>query len=308
MAKLTPLRLAEGLHGIFYTPQFVALNHGFFRDEGLDVHLTTGGSGPRLAEMVLNDEADIGLTGPMRALVVANRGQRLINIAEFNSRNGFFLLGRRPEPDFKWTNLVGKTLISISEPPIPWLCTQYVLRRNGVDPKQVNAILDLPLGEMADAFRSGLGDYIEQSQPNTEILSAEGTAHLILSMGETVGPLPFSCYVCRPDFLEKHPDIVERFLRGFYRSLKWVHSHRPGEIAEAAAPSFPGVDRQILEKAIARYLRQNTWPTDPILRKPGFEYLQDIALSGGAIPHKYSYDEFVNTEIASKVVADLKGQ
>ncbi|MCT4686591.1 ABC transporter substrate-binding protein [Vallitalea sp.] len=41
-SNLTTVRLNEVVHSIFYAPQYVAIEKGFFEDEGLDIELTTG--------------------------------------------------------------------------------------------------------------------------------------------------------------------------------------------------------------------------------------------------------------------------
>jgi NitT/TauT family transport system substrate-binding protein len=303
MPDLIPLRLAQANHGIFYGPQYAAMSLGFFRDEGLDVQFSTANNGPGVAERLLRDEIDVGRAGPIRTLGMAERGHVLVNVAEVNSRGGFYLLGRRATAQFAWSDLAGASVIAWGEPAIPWLCTAHVLEREGVDLKSVRVIRDVAGDKMVDAFRSGIGDYIAQFQPEAELLLADGTARTVVSMAEAIGPIPFSSYVVTPRFLARHPDRVERFLRGFQRALSWVHSHPAGEIAAAIAPFFPGVERPVLERSVERYLQTGPWPHDAILRKPGFEYLQDIVVKGGVVSRRYAYEAHVNTEIASRVAA-----
>ncbi|MBI4640523.1 MAG: ABC transporter substrate-binding protein, partial [Candidatus Tectomicrobia bacterium] len=298
------IRVAEVLHALFYTPQFVAIHLGSFEEEGLQIELMTANDGRLVIEQLLKGEADIGLSGPMRTLKLADESDqdRLINFIEVNSLNGFFLLSRTPKENFQWGDLVGKTLIEFAEAPTPWLCLQYVLKKNGLDPSSVNVIRDLKTPQALEAFRSGRADYMEQSQPATELLLQEGSAHLVASMGEVIGLLPFSAYVATPQFLENHRHLAERFTRAVYKAQQWLASHSAQEISTLIAPSFPDIDPSIRQRAIERYQQQGTWAKDPLLRQPGFDYLQEILLTGQFIRRKFEYRELVDDELARKVV------
>ena len=113
----------------------------------------------------------------------------LPHFAEVCSRSGFFLSGRRPLPAFTWQDLVGKTVIGFAEAPTPWQCMLTVLRKHGVDPARVRIERERPGPDAVVAFRSGHGDFIEQTQPVTEQLISEGAAHLAVSMHSTAALL-----------------------------------------------------------------------------------------------------------------------
>src|SRR5262249_6406744 len=191
------LRIIQRFHHLFYTPQFVIMHLGVLEQEGLCVELTTATSAAEGNDKLLRGEADLGLGGPIRTLELAEHGSQgtLISILEVNSRNGFFLLARQPQPQFQWADLVGRRLILFAEAPTPWLCLQHVLRRHGVDPHTVHIQPNLVTAEAVAMFLRGEAEYIEQSQPVTETLISTGQAALVAAEGEAVGPLPFSAYL-----------------------------------------------------------------------------------------------------------------
>ena len=300
-----PIAVAEPFRSLFYAPQFVALHGGHFAAEGLDVSVRTASGGQTSADALLDGSVEISLGGLMRSLDLANRGKGMLpHFAEVNSRNGFFLLSREPRPRFRWADLEGRTIISFAEAPTPWQCLLTVLRREGVDPARVIIRRDLPVAQAVAAFRAGHADFLEQGQPVVEQLLAEGAAHLVASMGEATGPLPFSSYMTTARFLRDEPDTVRRFTRGLFRAQRWMASQAGVDIADLIAPSFPDIDPEIRRRAVERYHRQGTWPSDPILRQPGYEYLQRILLDGGFIRSAQRYEDLVETAIAREVVAE----
>lgn len=296
----------EPFRSIFYAPQFVALHGGHFAAEGLDVTVRTASGELNSADALLDGTVEISLGGLMRSLDVADRGRGLLpHFAEVNSRNGFFLLSREPRPAFRWSDLEGQTVISFAEAPTPWQCMLTVLRREGIDPARVTFRRDLPVAQAVAAFRAGEAGFLEQGQPTVELLLAEGAGHLVASMGEATGPVPFSSYMTSARRLREEPDLVRGFTRALYRAQGWMAAHAAADIAALIAPSFPGVDPEIRRRVVERFQRQGTWPADPILRRPGYEYLQRILLDGGFIRSTHRYEDLVDTAIARQVVAEM---
>ena len=294
----------------FYAPLAAGAGLGHFREEGLDVRWQPAATfGKSAVEALLDGSIEITLSGLMRSFDLADReGRVLPHFAEVCSRSGFFLLGRKPMPGFRWSDLVGKTVISFAEAPTPWQCMLTVLRRNGVDPATVRIERERPGPEALAAFRGGHGDFFEQTQPIVEQLLAGGEAHLVASMGEATGPVPFTSYMTTRDFLRREPGIVLHFTRALYRTQRWLAGHDAKNIADAIKPGFPDIAPDILERAVGRFARQGTWSSDPILRRPGFDYLQDILKSGGFITKTHRYEDLVDTAIAERAVAELDGK
>jgi NitT/TauT family transport system substrate-binding protein len=302
------LTVMETFHSLYYAPHFVALHRGCFADEGLDVTMQTAGGGRTTVSALLDGSVDISLGGIMRSLDLADRdGRRIPHFAEVNSRNGFFLLGRAPRPRFAWSDLEGQEVISFAEAPTPWQAMLTVLRREGVDPARVRFTRDLPTPAAVTAFRAGRGEFLEQGQPVTEELLAEGAAVLIASMGEATGPVPFSSYMTTPAFLDTERPVLERFTRALYRAQRWMAAAGAAEIASVIAPAFPDIAPAIRERAVGRYLGQGTWARDPLLRRPGYEYLQRILLDGGFIRRPHPYQDLIDTTVAVAAMAAVDG-
>jgi len=301
-----PQRLVvyEPFRSIFYAPQFVALYGGHFAAEGFDVEVRTAGGGVSSAGALVDGAAQVSLGGVMRSLDLVDRGgPPLIHFAEVNSRNGFFLLSRQPQPSFAWSQLVGRTVLSFAEAPTPWQCMLTVLRRHGVDPAKVRIERTLPVAEAVAAFKAGHADFLETGQPAAEILLAEGAAHLAASMGEATGPVPFSSYMTTAAYLRTEREALTRFTRALYRAQQWLAGASAAEVAALIAPAFPDVATNVRTAVVARYLAQNTWATDPILRAPGYEYLQQILLDGDFIQRRHRYEDLIDTSIAQAVVS-----
>jgi NitT/TauT family transport system substrate-binding protein len=294
------LRIIQRFHALFYAPQFVAMHLGVLAREELRVEVSTAKGSAELIRTLLSGEADLGLSGPIRALQLAHGGsrERLISIIEVNSRDGFFVLGHGPQPRFQWADLMGSRLMLFAEAETPWLCLQQVLRNYGIDIGAIKLIRDVPTPQAVEMFLRGEADYLEQGQPTVERLVHTGRASVVASEGEAVGVLPFSAYLTTPAYAAGHADVLHRFTRAFYEAQQWIVRHSAEDISRLIAPSFPDIEPEIRTRAVARYLVQDTWARDPLVREDGFDYLQDILIGGGIISHRYPYAEYVKPEFA----------
>jgi NitT/TauT family transport system substrate-binding protein len=303
MRRLTVLM---PFHTPFYAPLPAGIALGHFRAEGLDVSTTSAAAfGKGTIPALLDGDIQISLGGLMRSFELADRsGPVVVHFAEVCSRNGFFLLAREPRPGFRWADLAGKTVLSFAEAPTPWQCLLTVLRRHGVDPGTVRIERERSTPDAIAAFRAGHGDFLEQPQPVVEELIADGAAHLVASMGEATGPVPFTSYMTTPAFLAGEPDVIRAFTRAIYRTQRWLAENRAPAIAAAIGPTFSTTTPAILERAVARYHQQGTWARDPLLRREGYDYLEEILLAGAFIRRRARYEDLVDTAVARQVMAE----
>jgi len=292
-------------HTPFYAPLVAGVALGHFTAEDLDVTAVPAATYPRgTMQALLDGEIEICLGGLMRSFELADRTGRVVtHFAEVCSRSGFFLLARQPMPRFKFQDLIGKTVIGFAEAPTPWQCLLTVLRRAAVDPARVRIERERPLADAIAAFRAGAGDFLETTQPAVEELVAAGVAHVAVSMGEATGALPFTSYMATPEFLAREPELVRRFVRAVYRTQRWLAGSEAADVARAVASAFPTVEASLLSRAAGRFMRQDTWSRDPLLRRGGYTYLQDILLAGRFIQRPHPYGALVNTTFAREAMA-----
>ena len=107
------IRLNEVTRSVFYAPQYVAIANGYFTEENLKIELTTGQGADKVMTAVLAGQSDIGFAGPEAAIYVYNEGKEdyMEVFAQMTKRDGSFLVSRKENKDFKWTDLKGSTII-----------------------------------------------------------------------------------------------------------------------------------------------------------------------------------------------------
>ena len=310
-SSLTPVTLNEVAHSIFYAPQYAAIELGYFEDEGIDLTLVNGAGADKVMTALVSGDADIGFMGSEASIYTYIQGDAAyaVNFAQLTQRAGNFLVGRTPEADFKWENLVGKKVLGGRAGGMPQMVFEYILKKNGLTPqKDVTIIQNIDFGSTAAAFSSdiSLSDYTVEFEPHATLLELSGDGYVAASLGVDSGYVPYTAYSARKSFLKAHPDTIQHFTNAIQKGLEYVNSHSAAEIANVIAPQFPETDIKTITIIVNRYLEQDTWKNDTIFTKESFDLLQDILLDAGELEQKVPYDDLVTTTYAKNAVTKFE--
>lgn len=297
------VRLVEVTHSIFYTPEYVALEKGFFEDEGLDVELTTAFGGDKTMTALLSDNADIILVGTETTVYVYSQNPKdpAINFAQLTQTDGSFLVSREPINHFSWDMLKGKVLLGQRKGGMPEMVSEYVQHLNGITPKVDNEIIqNIDFANLSSAFVSGTGDYVQLFEPVASSLEMEGKGHIVASFGKSGVKLPYTVFITKQSMIDDNPEIVQKFTNAIYKAQQWVDQSSLEDIADAITPQFQDLDRDVMLKVLDRYRSQGSWATDPILDKEEYANLEKVMDYSGELNDRVPYEKIVNTDFAKK--------
>ena len=302
--KLTKVTLNEVAHSIFYAPQYVAIEEGYFKDEGLDLTLVTGFGADKTMTAVISDEADIGFMGAEASVYAYQEGatDAVVNFAQLTQRAGNFLVAREEMPDFKWEDLKDKKVLGGRKGGMPEMVFEYILRKNGLDPqKDLTIDQSIDFGSTAAAFTGDTSaDFTVEFEPSATALEKEGAGYVVASLGVDSGYVPYTSYSAKTSYMEKNPEIIQKFTNALQKGMEYVQSHTPEEIAEVIAPQFAETDLDTVTAIVKRYYDQDTWKSNLIFEKESFELLEDILEDSGELSERVSYEDLVTTKYAQE--------
>ncbi len=298
------LRVMDTFRNLFYTPLYVAVAGGFLYAEGLDVMLGTVPDGKSAVGVLRSGEADIIQSGIARSLMDMDAGHEdaPLHIAEINQRDGFFLVGRKPAENWKWTNLEGVSLIAVGFTPVPLMSLKAAMKRHGVSEAKVRLIAGLSAAEALSRFRSGGADYIQMPNPQARQLVHEGAGHIATPVGADLGYLCYSSFAATPEFIEIHPETIQKFVNGFYKAQQWLVTSAASEAAARVAPFFPGIGSEVIEASIREYKAQQTWATTPLIGRDGYDAMRDLLIEGGLVKSRAPYERLVRPQFAQRAI------
>lgn len=300
--ELTKVTLNEVAHSIFYAPQYVAIEEGYFAEEGLDLTLVTGFGADKTMTAVISGEADIGFMGAEASIYAYQEGATdpVVNFAQLTQRAGNFLVAREEMPDFKWEDLKGKKVLGGRKGGMPEMVFEYILRKNGLDPqKDLTIDQSIDFGSTAAAFTGDTSaDFTVEFEPSATALEKEGAGYVVASLGVDSGYVPYTSYSAKTSYMEKNPEIIQKFTNALQKGMEYVQSHTPEEIAEVIAPQFAETDLDTVTAIVKRYYDQDTWKSNLIFEKESFELLEDILEDSGELSERVSYEDLVTTKYA----------
>ena len=306
--KLSKVTLNEVAHSVFYAPQYVAIEEGYFAEKGLDLTLVTGFGADKTMTAVISGEADIGFMGAEASVYAYQEGATdpVVNFAQLPQRAGNFLVAREEMPDFKWEDLKGKKVLGGRTGGMPEMVFEYILRKNGIDPrKDLTIDQSIDFGSTAAAFT---GDesaaYTVEFEPSATILEKEGAGYVVASLGEASGYVPYTSYSAKTSYMKENPEIIRKFTEALQKGMDYVQSHTPEEIAEVIAPQFKETDLDTITTIVKRYYDQDTWKENLVFEKESFELLQDILQEAGELNERVEYKKLVNTEYVKEAFTD----
>lgn len=303
--ELTKIRLNEVVRSIFYAPQYVAISKGFFEEQGIEIDLTTGQGADKTMTALLSGQCDIGFAGPEACIYVYNEGKEdyAVIFAQLTQRDGSFLVAREPDPDFNWKKTAGKTIIGGRPGGVPEMTLEYILKKNGVIPdKDVEVITNLQFTATAGAFKGGTGDYVALFEPTASILEKENAGSIVASIGKDSGLIAYTAYFASRSYIEKNPDIIQRFTNAIYKGQLWVKDHSAKEIAKEIKSFFPDADDEVLVAVINRYKEIGAWKEDPLSIVESYNLLQDVMMTAGELKEKIDINKILNNNFAEKSI------
>ncbi len=300
---MTKVVLNEVAHSIFYAPMYVAIEEGYFAEEGIDLELVTGFGADKTMTAVLTGEADIGFMGCESSVYTYAGGTEdyVVNFAQLTQRAGNFLVSREPIDDFTWDMLKDKDVLGGRAGGMPEMVFEYILLKNNIDPAaDVRIDQSIDFGSTAAAFSGGQGDFTVEFEPHATMLEQKGDGYVVASLGEDSGYVPYTSFSAKKSYIESNPETVQAFTNALQKGMDYVAAHTPEEIAKVIAPQFAETDLDTLTKIVERYHSQDTWKSDLIFEEESFDLLQNILIEFDVQEEKVPYEDLVNTEFATE--------
>lgn len=296
------IRLNEVTHSIFYAPQYVALQLGYFKNEGLDIELLNAEGSDKTMMAILSAQTDIGLLGASSVMnAYKSCGDIPILFAGLTQRDGSFLVGRTP--DFAWEKLKNKQVIAGRKGGVPRMMFEYILSKKGLEPgKDVQILDNIQFSLMGVAFTKGIGDFVTLFEPTASNLVLSKNFYILAPLGQECEKTAYTSYCCLKSYSEKHPDILKKFTKALYKAQIWIQNHTAEEIINVILPFFVDADKNLLKKCVENYISADVWCKNPLITKEEINLMEEIMIKGNELTEKIDFEKIVDKSYAKEVI------
>lgn len=299
------VKVNEVTHSVFYAPFYVAINNGYFEDEGLTIELTNGGGSDKSMTAVMSGQADIGLMGPETAVYVKLAGSNNYPkvFGQLTQKDGSFLIGRTNQSNFSWQSLAGSEIIGGRPGGMPAMCLEYALYKNGlIDGENVTINYDVQFDLITASFESGIGDYCTMFEPNATQYQNSGKGYSITSVGAEAGKVPYTCFMATQSYINNNPEIVKAFMRAVIKGIDFVMESDDITVANSLLESFPATDLETLASSVKAYKTIDAWKTSPVMSEEDFDTLLDILEFADVIDERVAFGDIIDNSITQSIV------
>lgn len=300
------IELNEVTHSVFYAPMYVAIEKGYFEEEGLKITLSNGGGADKVMTAVLSENAHIGLMGPESSLYVYNQGKTdyPIVFGQLTQKDGSFLVSRVDEPDFQWEDLRGKGILAGRPGGVPLMTFEYLVNLHGLyDGTDLELITNVQFDLMTAAFEEGTGDYCTMFEPLASEYEKAGKGYVVASVGEGAGEVPYTSFVAKQSYINENTAVIESFLKALKKAYDFMETASDAEIAEAIRGQFPSTSIESLTTSVTSYKAIDAWTDDLTMSEESFDRLQDIMQNSGELDARVPFEKIVDNSFAEAVFA-----
>ena len=303
-SEMKTITVNEVTRSVFYAPQYVAINNGYFEENGMEIELSTGQGADAVMTAVLSGQCDIGFAGPEASIYVYNEGKEDYTqvFAQMTKRDGSFLVAKEDTDNFSWQDLKGKTVIPGRKGGVPYMTLEYVLKENGINPETDLTLDDsIKFDLMAGAFSSGDAEYVTLFEPTASLTEKEGKGYVVASVGEASGEIPYTAYFAKKSYIENNEDTIQKFTNAIYKGQQYVKEHTSTEIAEVIQSFFPDTDIEQLANAVQSYKDIDAWNETPVLKEEAYHRLEEVMTMAGELQEKAPYEKVINNKYAEQL-------
>jgi NitT/TauT family transport system substrate-binding protein len=294
------LRLPWIINSQFAGP-YVALEKGYFEDEGLNVTINPGGFDINSITMVAAGTDTFGLHDMGSLLLARSQGMPLVSAATFFQKHpgGVMALassGIKTLQDFE-----GKT-VGFQEGG-PWMLTKAMLRKNGVDP---DTMTQITIGYDLSPLYSGQIDLTTVYATNEPVVAKSQGYDTVMFLPYDYGIETSSEALFTTDqYLKDHPDIVCGMVRAIRKGWDYAIAHQDEAVDIVLKYGGEGLSKEAELGQMAAQVAHLQTP-DSLANGLGYmtqarwQTAEDVLLEEGALEKEVDVTQVFTTQCLGK--------
>jgi len=265
-AKPEKSKVTLGVGGkplLYYLPLTIAERKGYFKEEGLDVEINDFGGGAKSLQALIGGSVDVVTGAYEHTIRMQAKGQDVRAITELGRFPAIVIAVKKDKAgqvksaaDFKGLK-IGVTAPGSSTA----LTAQYAMVKAGLKPSDA-AIIGIGSGASGvAAMQKGEIDVISHLDPVIAKLEADGDIVVLIDTRTEAGTRalfggsnPAATLYSKKDFIDANPGTTQALVNAFMKSLKWLQTAKPQDVADTVPPEYHLGDKALYLKAVQNSL------------------------------------------------------
>lgn len=293
--NLTKIRLAEVTHSSFYTPLYIAIENGYFKEEGLEIELILTPGADKVSAAVLSNDVEIGFAGAESVIYIYNENEKdyLQIFSGLTKRDGQFIVSKKPINNFTLNDLIDKEILVGRSTGMPALNFLNALKNKNIDISKINVNYNIEFAALSGAFIGGTGDFVNLFEPNATALEKEGYGYVVASIGELSGEVPYTAFYARKSYINNNKETITKFTNAINKALEYTLNTESSIVAKDIINQFPDTKIEDLTAMINRYKEYDCWLKTPFINEKLFTNLEDFLMDFDLIEEYVPFNKLV---------------
>jgi NitT/TauT family transport system substrate-binding protein len=288
LAEGKKVTLSQAFQSMLYLPLYVAIDEGFFAQQGLDLTKETAGAPTVALSAVISGSAQFSIHGPEWTAIAASKGAPVDIIANVVNGAAVWIA---TAPDFKFEgikDIKGQKVVTGLMPTTSTSLFMKLLKENGMDAKTDVEMIQVPIGSEPGPFIGKQADVAVMYEPGLDQAVAKGMK-VVFGFPKTYGAYAFSAVTARNDV---DPDTAQRVVNGMEMAMRFMAGNEAKTI-EIAKKEFPNLDPAVVEAAVKRMLADGVYPRSVDITADALKVSMDTQIALGNLASQPDYKTFV---------------
>jgi NitT/TauT family transport system substrate-binding protein len=280
--------VSQAFQSMLYLPLYVAIDEGFFTQQGLDLTKETAGAPSVALSAVISGSAQFSIHGPEWTAIAASKGAPVDIIANVVNGAAVWIA---TSPDFKFNSikdLKGQKIVTGLMPTTSTSLFLKLLKENGMDPKTDVDMIQVALGSEPGPFMAKQADVAVMYEPGLDQVAAKGMK-VVLGFPKLYGAYAFSSVTARKDV---DPDIAQRMVNGMEMAMRFMAKNQDKTV-EIAKKEFPSLEPAVVEAAVKRMLSEGVYPENVDISADALKVAMETQIALGNLTAQPDYKSFV---------------
>ena len=301
--QLTSVTINQAFEHLLYIGLYVAKDAGFFRKQGLDVSIETGGGDSQAFSALTSGRAQFAQGDPAFVAIANEKGWdgRVITMAVDRVAIWGVTFDKSIQPFTDPKDFKGKTVATFPNPNTSFVVQKQLALRAGLKLGEDVKIIEVPFGTELATLRNKRADIAQTIEPNVSQVEMQGGS-VVFSYPDAWGPLAFTGVMTSQKLIDQNPQLVQKFVNAYEQAFQFIHNDFEGALT-IAKKRLSTVDDQVLRTALHRLIDSSSIPSHAKVNPESWKKLLDIRVDVGDIkqlPEKSLIDNSF-AEIAIKL-------
>jgi NitT/TauT family transport system substrate-binding protein len=302
------LVLAEPVHYVGFLPVYVAQKKGFFKDEDIDLKISTMSGGAMITSVVSGQA--FGLTASVDRNAQAKAAGKVVKaVVNLDAVANIYLMARKglaPKNGDIPAFLKGKRIAVSAFGGTPNSMLRYLLKTWKLEPGKDVTLVEVNSQPIVSVtVGAGQADIGVSAEPFISQGVAKGIWSEPFYAAKDLGPYADTAISVGGDSIAKEPKVVRSLVKAIMRGLIYTNEHQ-AEMLALSKVEFPTASEADLKASLDRSFADHIFSLDGFVPPEAWTLGEAVVRQAGSLKQDVSYDEVVDMQFVKDVQKELK--